>query len=366
MCYASLRHLESKLRLKLANLYPFAALKVVPINSGELSTSPIIVSHPILIAETISTQPIKDPAICISTPYGQASDSSIPTIELWTLYQRTVKVLLPTFSAGQYNIIKSSYDSKPITTFPEKLSVPSYLTSQFGHFIGDCLGQILYFAHNPEIRRNMRLLITYPSDQWLKLLLELCPPGSLYPFHPSELLPKNLSLPAGSILLPRFSPIQNLIYSNYYVSSYLHNLDLSTSIVESDRVFFTSLREDRISNISEVVSHLKARGFTIMSHTMHELPTLLHCLSTAKLLLVEQGSIHQNVLISRNKPYFLLASESSKRQSHYEANCGGIYTSYHAHLIKPLYYPDISDERNLHPYSRPITVNLNSLDLLLC
>lgn len=364
-CLATFRSLESKLRLILANLYPYSPIKLVSMVPGRSSGSPSVLIQPILISETIVTRPCKSPVLCISTHYGQPTDSSIPTIELWPLSKKQVHVLVPTFAAGQYDSIISSYNSKPKSYLSQAYAIPAYLTSQFGHFIGDCLGQIIYYAHNPLLRHNKQLLITFPSNDWLRLLLESCPPESLYPIHPSELLVNNLNVPAGSVLLPRFSPLQNLIFANHYISLHLHSARCATDIPTFDKVFFTSLRPERISNIQDVVTLLEAKGFTILSHTTYDLFTLLHCLSNAKLLISEQGSIHQNVLIARNKPYYLFTSESSKLQSQYEASCGGIYTSYHSHLITPIFCTDQIDERRLHPYSRPISVDLDLLDHLL-
>ena len=363
---AAWRHLKSKIRLRLANLSPFSPLRVLPMDVKPSTTEITTVIHPILIPETIRTKTTRDPILCISTSFGQSSDPLIPTVELFPLVNKKVTVLVPTFAAGQFSAITHSYRSKPTLSISETLAIPAYLTSQCGHFIGDCLGQIVYYSRNPELRQNKPLLVTYPSESWLKLLLKLCPDGSLHPVNPSDLVTHNLHIPPGSVVLPRFSPLQNLTYASYYISSLLESTTLKESTKIPDKLFFTTLREDRITNISEVTEFLSDRGFTIVSpQRMKNVRSLLKILSKSKYLISEQGSIHQNVLISRNKPYLLLASESNCRQTRYEASCGGIYTSYHSHIIRTLPCTDTADERNLHPYSRPIYVNLHSLDKLL-
>ena len=324
------------------------------------------VIQPIVIPETIKTQLSVDPILCISTSFGQSSDPSIPTLELFPLINKKVTVFVSTFSAGQYTAINRSYSSKPNFTISKMLSIPAYLTSQFGHFIGDCFGQIIYYAHNPTFRQNKPLLVIYPSNTWLRLLLQLCPAGSLYPLNPSSLRTHNLCFSRGGVVLPRLSPFQNLIYASHYISSHLEaNADFADSNIP-EKVFLTTLRKDRIANISEVVNLLEEKGFAIVTpQSAQNIESLMYTLANAKQLISEQGSIHQNVLISRNKPYLLLASESSFRQTRYEASCGGIYTSFHSHLINTLPCTDMVDERNLHPYSRPIYVNTRSLDQLL-
>lgn len=322
------------------------------------------VTQPILIPETLTPPKASSTVQAICTSFAKPYDKAIPTFELWAFDRNLITPLTETFVVGQATSITSSLITNKDLFIETPVSILPYQTTQFGHFIGDCIGQLIFYAHRADLRGHRPLLTIYPSLMWLHLLSEICPPDSLYISEPSSTVGSNLHLNSGSLLLPRFSVLQNLHFGSYFISNYLaaYQQSRASRINIPAKVFFTSNTTTRISNLYNVTSFLRSIGFTIVTpSTFTDLAELLSILSTCSILVSEQGSIHQNVLVSRSKPYYVLSSVSSKHQTNYEASCGGIYSTYHAHLINFIYCQDSLDDRNLHPYSRPITVDVEEL-----
>ena len=164
--------------------------------------------------------------------------------------------------------------------------------------------------------------------------------------------------------LPRLSSWQNLHYANQIVSSYLKMHEKAYQPTRN-KIFLTTERKDRIMNIECVELLFSQYGYQIINPANLKPQELLCSIKNAKYLFSEQGSIHQNVLIARSTPYYLFLSLSAKYQTPLEHFCGGKYSMYHWPLINPVWCEDRVDERNLHPYSRPISVDIHSLSELL-
>lgn len=320
------------------------------------------INIPYICLETLERPSLYDHLNIISNAFALPALASFPTIEIWASHNLSFTCLTNNFIVEQYHSLRHSHRTNVRITLDKSVAVLPYMTSQFGHFIGDCLGSLFYYASSPSLRHCLPIFSIYPSDEWRDLIQKIFPDDSFEMIHPADILDKNILVNSPSCILPRLSPIQNLQYASYYIGRYLDTaIHISKSTYIPRKVFLTTLKTDRIQNSRNLTAFLEANGFTVLTICSLPLEQLLFVIRQSDILISEQGSIHQNVLVSRLKPYYLLASKSSLSQTAYEAHCGAIYSDWHSHLIQRILCRDYVDERNLHPYSRPIYVDLKDI-----
>ena len=347
----------------------FFCLPLLPIEQPRLllqSASPSSrythINIPYICLETLKRPSLFNNLNIISNTFSSPALASLPTIEIWASHNLSFTCLTTNFIVDQYHALRYSHRTNGRMLLDKSVAVLPYMTSQFGHFIGDCLGSLFFYASSPSLRHCLPILSIYPSDEWRDLIQKIFPDDSFEMIHPADILDKNILVNSPSCILPRLSPIQNLQYASYYIGRYLDTaIHISKSTYIPHKVFLTTLKTDRIQNSRNLTAFLEANGFTVLTISSLPLEQLLFVIRQSDILISEQGSIHQNVLVSRLKPYYLLASESSLFQTAYEAHCGAIYSDWHSHLIQRILCRDYVDERNLHPYSRPIYVDLKDI-----
>lgn len=320
------------------------------------------INIPYICLETLERPSLYNHLNIISNAFALPALASFPTIEIWASHNLSFTCLTNNFIVEQYHSLRHSHRTNVRMTLDKSVAVLPYMTSQFGHFIGDCLGSLFFYASSPSLRHCLPIFSIYPSDEWRDLIRKIFPDDSFEMIHPADILDKNILVNSPSCILPRLSPIQNLQYASYYIGRYLDTaIHISKSTCIPHKVFLTTLKTDRIQNSRNLTAFLEANGFTVLTISSLPLEQLLFVIRQSDILISEQGSIHQNVLVSRLKPYYLFASESSLSQTAYEAHCGAIYSDWHSHLIQRILCRDYVDERNLHPYSRPIYVDLKDI-----
>lgn len=320
------------------------------------------INIPYICLETLERPSLYNHLNIITNTFASPALASFPTIEIWASHNLNFTCLTTNFIVEQYHSLRHSHRINVRLELDKSVAVLPYITSQFGHFIGDCIGSLFFYASKPSLRHDLPILSTYPSFEWRDLIQNIFPDHPFELIHPADILNKNIAINSPSCILPRLSPIQNLQYASHYIGSYLDNTCDKTKLVHlPTKVFLTTLKTDRIQNSIQLTTFLEANGFTILTIGALPLEELLLALRHADILISEQGSIHQNVLVSRLKPYYLLASKSVNSQTQYEANCGAIYSDWHSHLITRIFCSDYTDQRNLHPYSRPIYVELSDI-----
>jgi len=308
------------------------------------------------------------PARLVSHPYRNSPIPTYPSIESWSLVAGTSSGQAAAYRRIQFHTIRRRLG------VPERRRIGSYavfphLTSHFGHFVGDQLGAILWFAADSRVTAGgRRLLVTAPSAAWADFLSQLCPEGSLELLLPEQGLEANLWL-EDALLLPRLSSWQNLSLARDRLGTVLADESfaaISSSLPPPEKIWLTSLRAERIANLIEVSVIFEQHGYTVLDPTGLPIPELLLRLRRATQLWIEPGSMVLNALLCRTRPYFVMELE---RTSHHPARAflgGGIYNTFQRFLIRPFPCPAAIDsdelDLNVHPYQRQLRLDLEALE----
>ena len=283
-----------------------------------------------------------------------ASSKEYPVIEGWVKVHNTSYTINDFFLYEQYKKIKTTTEKK-IKKFNEKIFLLPYYTSHFGHFTGDLLGQIIYYlTHVPEINRNNKLLVITPSKKWDDFL-QYFSKNNIKLIKPKEILSTNY-LFSNAKILPRMSSIQNYILAKNIISSKLYKKKKLPK-----KVFLTTGREDRISNIVKLNKKLQSLGFEIVIPGNYEIINLLNIIKSAEILISEKASVLNNVHLIRNNKYFLLSSETEKNLDAKLFIGAGIYKEFNRGLAKEIYCVDDPGNQNVRAFKKRIKVNIDNL-----
>ena len=305
-------------------------------------------------------------ALLVSHAYRQSSVPHYPSIESWTLVNGVSCGQSAAYRRIQFHTIRKALRA-PRRQLPGAFAVFPHLTSHFGHWVGDQLGAMLWFAFNPEVRAGgRRLLLTAPSPEWAGALKELAPPDSLEVLTPEQLLSAQWLL-SDALLLPRLGTWQNLALARDLVGAGLHQ-----AVSNPERLFLCSGRSDRLANLREVCAVFERHGYTVLNPIGLPTLTLLQRLRDASRVWCEPGSMALNLLISRTRPYRLFALDSEHARSypaHLSVLGGGIYNSFQRGLQQPFPCPPADPapalDCRLHPYQRQLRVDLHALEAAL-
>ena len=285
---------------------------------------------------------------------GIASSKEYPCIESWVEVKNKSFSINDIFIYEQYKKIKSSKNKKKII-INERVYLLPYYTSHFGHFAGDLLGQILYYSNYfPEINNQNKLLIVTPSKEWDEFLIKFSR-NNISIYKPNTILESNY-LFRNSTILPRMSSIQN-----YLLARNILNIKIKKKKESPKKVFLTSEREDRISNIYELKKKLEDSGFIIVNPKNYEVIELLTIIKSAKILICEKASILNNVHLVRDEKYFLLSSKTEKILNKKLFYGAGIYTEFHRGLFQEIYCDDDPKKQDVRAFKKRINVNIDLL-----
>ena len=301
----------------------------------------------------------------VTHSYRHSDLPGFPCIESWAVCGGRSASQAEPYRSIQFHTIRRAL-CKPAQTLTEPVALFPHLTSHFGHWLGDQLGAILWFARDKEVTAGgRRLLVTAPSPQWAELARELAPPNTLLLLTPQQLLEQNL-LCSDALLLPRLASWQNLTLARDALAPYLE-------LPESpEKLFITSMRPGRIANLEAVCACFKSFGYQVLNPIEEPLLLLLQRLRQARWLWSEHGSMVLNLLICRSRPYRLLELDPAFAAAYppsLTALGGGVYNGFQRWMIQPFacFPADPSPllDRRLHPYQRQLTVDLQALEVAL-
>jgi capsular polysaccharide biosynthesis protein len=308
------------------------------------------------------------PAFLVSHPYRSSAVPHYPSIETWTLRGGSSRAQAAAPRTIQFHTIRKQL-GKTKRPLEGAFAVFPHSTSHFGHWAGDCLGAILWFARDSRVTAGgRRLLVTAPSPEWAALLEQLCPPGSVELSTPDQLLEVNWQL-SDALLLPRLSPWQNLSLARDLLAP---AVAVGESSFSGERLFLCSLRDERIVNLPEVIRCFERHHFTVLNPQEMEPLALLRRLRQAAELWCEHGSMALNPLLCRSQPYHLLELDPRCAAGYDPAQAvlgGGLYNGFQRGLQQPFPCPPAVEsarlDRLLHPYQRQLLVDLQALEQAL-
>lgn len=301
----------------------------------------------------------------VSHPYRQSDLPGYPCIESWAISSGISLSQAKPYRCTQFHRIRQAR-RKPVQQLRRPVALFPYLTSHFGHWIGEQLGSILWFARDLQgTAGGRRLLVTAPSPQWAELLQALCPPSSLMLLTPQQLLECNLRC-TNALLLPRLSSWQNMVLAR----------DALAPLIEQpasrEKLFLTSLRPGRIANLEAVCACFQSFGYQVLNPTEVPVLPLLQRLRQARCLWSEQGSMVLNLLLCRSRPYRLLELDLAHAHHYPPAltTLGGSgFNAFQRGLMQPFACPPADPsprlDRTLHPYQRQLRVDLQALEAAL-
>tara|TARA_B100000700_G_C14993901_1_gene832767 strand:- start:311 stop:1378 length:1068 start_codon:yes stop_codon:yes gene_type:complete len=350
-----IKFIKNKLK-KVINLFLLLNHKVL--NIGTKNESVLLVDNHILDLDR--EWKLKSNKIEVISYQGDPSQSfgnDYPVIESWIVQNNISFTINDYFRETQYKkILKEKNKNKNINELNEKVYVLPYYTSHFGHFVGDILGSILYYLlkFNKEKRK---LLIICPSDNWKNFFLDNFK-EQIYLISPKEIL-ENCYFFNDAVVLPRMSTFQNLQLSrNYFLSQ-----NLNKNFCK--KIFLTTERSDRISNIDELIKKLSDLDFKIINPTDYNIIDLCNYIKNSEILICEKASIMNNLLLARDKKFYLLSSQEEKDLNHKFFIGAGIYKTFIFNLVNEIYCPKDPENQNEKPYKNRIKVDINKLKNIL-
>ena len=260
------------------------------------------------------------------------------------------------FYSHKRKILKS-FIQKPNREYKKKIFLLPYYHNQAGHFMGDVLGSMLFFLELFKKRGlSEKLLIRCPGKKWEDYFKKFYKKNTIF-LHDNIFIKKNIFF-SKSQILPKFHPFQSLLITKSILASKIENNNFTDK-----KVFLTSERVERISNIKEVIAYLKKKNFFILNPKKFSVLQLFKILNSAKLVVSECASISHNLLLSRNKPYYILLPSDFKTINKRWYRITGIFTNFHSSLYQPLYSENSDNRKYNIPLQQQIKVDLRKLDI---
>ena len=261
------------------------------------------------------------------------------------------------FNSQKRKILKNLLQ-KPIKVYKKKIFLLPYYDNQPGSFMGDIFGSILFFLEFFKKRGlNEKILIRCPDIKWEKFFKKFYKKNVV--FLPDNSFLKNNICFSNSQILPKFHPFQN-----YLIAKNILSLKIENNKFRNKKVFLTSERIEKISNIKDVITYLKKKNFIIVNPKNLSTLQLFKILNSAKVLISECASISHNLHLSRNKPYYLLLPNSFKDLNNLNKKwyrVTGMFSNFHSCLYKPIYCKNNNDIEYAWPLLDQIKVDLNKL-----
>jgi hypothetical protein len=210
--------------------------------------------------------------------------------------------------------VKKLIISEPVYALP-------YYNTQFGHFTGELLGLIFYYLDLINPSHNRKLLIPN-AGHYIDSLISQLSESYFIRIDSAVFLTTEVYL-KDVIILPIVHPYQNLSFLKQKLSTTFPYIKPEFS----GRVFVTSNRKERISNIEEVISVLKENKFEILSgRNFSNLENSK--IKFAEILLIEDGSLSHLAIMHRDKKYYKLSSAIFNEYSPLEYFGGCVFTEF--------------------------------------
>jgi hypothetical protein len=254
--------------------------------------------------------------------------------------------------------ILKNFSENSFKTYKKKIFLLPYYHNQAGHFMGEIFGSMLFFLELLKKRSlNEKLLIICPSPKWTNFFKKFYKNNVIF-FSDNFFLNKNI-LFTKSQIFPKFHPFQNYNIAKNILSSKIENDNF-----KNKKVFLTSERFQRISNIKDLIIFLKKKSFMILNPKNINILELYKILNSAQCVISESGSIANNIHIARNKPYYLLLPDNYKIINRKWYRLAIIYNNFHSCLYRPIFCKKTINKDYPIPLTEQITVDLNKLKFL--
>lgn len=290
-----------------------------------------------------------------SFAFGESGDSNNPSIASIALENNVGHHYTHHFLGDMRGSLKQQSD-KPTAVIDEPALLLPYYTTHFGHFTGDCLGAIIALSKFSPTE-NRKLFFIAPN-QYDAIINQYGKQLRLQKIDSQQAFTHNVIF-SNACLLPRISPWQNLSLCGQIFGEAISSLS-----TKPQKVFLTSERAERIENIAEVVDFLRTQNVYILNPHNHGFEETLAILRDADVVISENGSITHNILIARNKPFYILSAPGWNQLSPSEFAGGGIYNAFKDYLSNYIECQPIQKESH-HPFSTLITVDLADLKAIL-
>lgn len=255
--------------------------------------------------------------------------------------------------------------SVPQVTYDNPVYLLPYLTSHFGHWVGDVLGALLLYSRLLADKSSRKIIATAPTKQWQEFLETIVPADTLEFITPSTFLQSNL-LFTNAAIVPRLSPWQNLNAAVDILRPHV------SSPLSKRSIFLSPYPSSRLSNIEHVIELFSTYNINLVCPSDYSPCDLLNLVYSAKMVWSEPGSIVLNCLIARDAitHVFELHPDYVKDFDPLTFSTGGsIYNGYRRTLLRPFMCdPEVRSgiyDANIHPYQRALRVNISDLDTFL-
>lgn len=286
---------------------------------------------------------------------GESADPENPSFLTLALENHQGRHYTHHFLGDMRGSLKAA-GNKPTIVIDEPALLLPYYTTHFGHFTGDCLGAIIALSKLAPTE-NRKLFFIAPN-QYDEIINRYGKQSRLQKIDSQQAFTHNVIF-SNACLLPRISPWQNLSLCSQIF------WEASSSLpTKPQKVFLTSGRSERIENIEEVISFLRSENVYILNPKNHGFEATLAILRDAQVVISENGSITHNILIGRNKPFYVLSAPGWNQLSASEFAGGGIYNAYKDYLSHDIECRPSKTESH-HPFSTSITVDLADLKAIL-
>jgi len=290
-----------------------------------------------------------------SFPFGENSEPHNPSFATIALENNIGRHYTHHFLGDMRGSLKQQ-SNKPTVVIDEPALLLPYYTTHFGHFTGDCLGAIIALSKLAPTE-NRKLFFIAPN-QYDDIINRYGKQSRLQKIDSQQALEHNVIF-SNACLLPRISPWQNLS-----LCSQVFGVTSSSLPNKPKKVFLTSERPERIENIEEVINFLRSKDVYILNPHNHAFEETLAILRDADVVISENGSITHNILIARNKPFYVLSASGWNQLSPTEFAGGGIYNAFKDFLSHYIECKSSQLESH-HPFSKSITVDLADLKPIL-
>jgi hypothetical protein len=279
-------------------------------------------------------------------------NNDYPAIESWLNINNRTLAPNNFHLFEQFKKINSNFKKKQ-KIIEEPTFVLPYYTSVFGHFSGDIFGSVLYYLK--YLIKNHKLLLYTPSKEWTDFFNKNFKDKVLL-IKPKDALQNNYLLKR-SLIIPRMNTLQNYMLSNNIINEYLDK-----KLSSHDKIFLTSGRNSRISNVDEVCNFLEKRNFKIVHPQKMPIIDLLSIIKYSKCLISEKASTLNNIHLCRNNKYYILSSSTEKIDDNKKFSYAGIYKSFHKGMYEEIFCNDDPNIQLLSPYKKRIFVDLKKLE----